>query len=379
MKKLDLVIIIPFLMFIFTFGLLYFFTPDIEFSESENKYLEQMPEISAENIISGEFETDFETYLSDQFAGRDFWVSANTTLLITALRRDVNGVYIGSDGYLLEVFDSIDTERYEKHIAALNKFASYTDVPIFLAIAPTSVSVMSDKLPAFAPNASQTEYISGFYEGLDDKIKAINISDVLTLYSNDYIYYRTDHHWTTYGAYLAFNAIAGAMRLETAEDTEVTATTVSESFLGTLYSKGNFLVSPDSIQRFDYNSPVKYTVTYDDGSVSDSLYDSDYLTAKDKYGYFASGNPAHLIVETEAGTGKTLVILKDSYMHCMLPFFTKYYDTIHMLDPRYINTNLTDYISELNPDEILILYNAKTLSDDVNFLKLGFTPKDVQS
>jgi len=375
MKKNDLIIIIPFLMFIFTFGLLYFFVPDIEFSESENKYLQQLPKVSLKSIMNGDFESDFEDYLSDQIVGRDFWVQCNTVLLLASGQKDVNGVYVGDDGYLLEVFDNIDFDKYEKQISALNKFASYVDVPIYFTISPNSVSVLSDKLPEFAVNYSQDKYIEDFYNGLSSDIITINISDVLKQHSDEYIFYRTDHHWTTYGSYLAFNEIIDVMGFSSLPSDVLTETAVSNEFKGTFYSKGNFIVDSDIINCYEIKNAPDITVTLDDGTICDTLYDESSLDKKDKYGYFSHGNPAHLKVETSVENGKTLVIVKDSYMHCMLPFFTLYYSEIHMLDPRYIKTNLTEYITDLNPDEILILYNAKTLSDDVNFTRLGTEPK----
>ena len=375
MKKNDLIIIIPFLMFIFTFGLLYFFVPDIEFSESENKYLQQLPKVSLKSIMNGDFESDFEDYLSDQIAGRDFWVQCKTVLLLASGQKDVNGVYVGDDGYLLEVFDNIDFDKYEKQISALNKFSSYVDVPVYFTISPNSVSVLSDNLPEFAVNYSQDKYIEDFYNGLSSDIITINISDVLKQHSDEYIFYRTDHHWTTYGSYLAFNEIIESMGFSPLSSELLTERSVSDEFKGTFYSKGNFIVDSDIINCYEIKNASDITVTLDDGTVCDTLYDESYLDKKDKYGYFSHGNPAHLKVETSVENGKTLVIVKDSYMHCMLPFFTLYYSEIHMLDPRYIKTNLTEYITELDPDEILILYNAKTLSDDVNFTRLGTEPK----
>lgn len=362
-------------MFIFTFGLLYFFVPDIEFSESENKYLQQLPKVSLKSIMNGDFESDFEDYLSDQIVGRDFWVQCNTVLLLASGQKDVNGVYVGDDGYLLEVFDNIDFDKYEKQISALNKFASYVDVPIYFTISPNSVSVLSDKLPEFAVNYSQDKYIEDFYNGLSSDIITINISDVLKQHSDEYIFYRTDHHWTTYGSYLAFNEIIDVMGFSSLPSDVLTETAVSNEFKGTFYSKGNFIVDSDIINCYEIKNAPDVTVTLDDGTICDTLYDESSLDKKDKYGYFSHGNPAHLKVETSVENGKTLVIVKDSYMHCMLPFFTLYYSEIHMLDPRYIKTNLTEYITDLNPDEILILYNAKTLSDDVNFTRLGTEPK----
>ncbi|MBQ4269965.1 MAG: hypothetical protein IJB97_10005 [Clostridia bacterium] len=374
MKKKDLIIIIPFLMFIFTFGLLYFVIPDIEFSENENKYLQQFPNVTFKNIANGKFEADFEEYLSDQIAGRDLWVAGNSVLLQACGRKDINGVYIGNDGYLLEIFDKLDMDRYSKQIAALNKFVTYVDCPVYFAISPNSVSVMNEKLPKNAVNYSQEKYISEFYSALSSEITTIDLSSVLKAHCDEYIFYRTDHHWTSYGAFLAYNELAEIMGLKILSEEDVSVTEISSDFLGTLFSKGNFIIEPDTMHRYELKNSPEYTVILDDGKELDTLFDESYLSSKDKYAYFSHGNPGHLKVETEADNDKILVIVKDSYMHCMLPLFVDSYSEIHMLDPRYIKTNLTEYITALEPDEILMLYNAQTLSGDVNFTRLGTAP-----
>ena len=298
MKKKDLIIIIPFLMFIFTFGLLYFVIPDIEFSENENKYLQQFPNVTFKNIANGKFEADFEEYLSDQIAGRDLWVAGNSVLLQACGRKDINGVYIGNDGYLLEIFDKLDMDRYSKQIAALNKFVTYVDCPVYFAISPNSVSVMNEKLPKNAVNYSQEKYISEFYSALSSEITTIDLSSVLKAHCDEYIFYRTDHHWTSYGAFLAYNELAEIMGLKILSEEDVSVTEISSDFLGTLFSKGNFIIEPDTMHRYELKNSPEYTVILDDGKELDTLFDESYLSSKDKYAYFSHGNPGHLKVES---------------------------------------------------------------------------------
>ena len=386
--KTDLMSSIIFVVFIIVFGFLFIILPDASFSENENRNLAQAPKTTLKTVFDGSFESDFENYLTDQFPFRDFWVSANTVFSMYFLnKQDINGVYIGKDGYLLEKFEDINIDRMKNQIDALLRFDGWVDSPIYFAIVPNSISIYSDKLPAFAPAereyngntlSNQADYIKLFYSSLPDSIQTIDLYSVLELHKGEYIYYRTDHHWTTLGAYYAYVKICETLGVSSNPISDYTLTDVSDSFLGTFYSKGNFPVKPDIITRFDYFDPVDYTVV-SDGVELDSVYDDTFLTKKDKYSYFMSGNPAHLTVNTKANSGKTLVVLKDSYTHCLLPFFMQHYDTIHMIDIRYINQNITDYVSELAPDEIIIIYNAKTLSDDINFLKLGYTPRNMKS
>ena len=384
-KKSDVILSVLFVIFIFLFGILFIIIPDTEFSESENRVLAQAPQISFKNIADGSFESGFENYITDQFPFRDFFVRANTAVSMYALgKQDINDVYIGKDGYLFEKFENINTDRMHKQIEALTRFSERIGVPVTFAIVPNSIAVYSDKLPSFAPAeteyeggiiSNQSEYIKDFYSALPDTITKIDLLPVLESHADEYIYYRTDHHWTTLGAFYAYEQICASLGINANSIDEYIITEVSSEFYGTLFSKGNFPVSPDIISRFDLKSPVSYTVSSDGGEQTDSFYDESYLEKKDKYSYFMSGNPAHLTVNTNADSEETLVLIKDSYSHCLLPFFISHFKTIHMIDPRYISRNLTEYVSDLSPDSIVVIYNAKTLSDDINFIKLGYTPK----
>ena len=384
-KKSDIVLSVLFILFIFTFGILFIVLPDSDFSESENRMLSQAPKVTFQTVSDGSFEKSFENYLTDQFPFRDFWVRSNTAVSMYALlKHDINGVYIGKEGYLFEKFENIDTKRMQNQIDALSRFSERFDVPVIFAVAPNSIAVFTDNLPAFAPAekeyvsgslSNQREYINQFYSSLPDSVRTVDLVSALENHKNEYIYYRTDHHWTTLGAYYAYRAICAELDAEPYSLDDYTITPVSDSFYGTLFSKGNFPVSPDTITRFDLKIPLDYSVVSDGAEIA-SLYDESYLSKKDKYSYFMSGNPAHLTVNTAANTGKTAVFIKDSYTHCLLPFFLPYFDTIHMIDPRYISQNITEYVSALSPDCIIVIYNAKTLSDDTNFIKLGYTPRN---
>ena len=157
-KKSEIILSILFVAFVFIFGILFVVLPDISFSESENRILAQMPKASLKTVFDGSFESDFESYVTDQFPFRDFWVRSNTIVSMSVLnKKDINGVYIGDDGYLLEKFENIDTNRWNNQIEALIKFDEWNDTPISFAIVPTSVSIYKEKLPAFAPAETVTD------------------------------------------------------------------------------------------------------------------------------------------------------------------------------------------------------------------------------
>ncbi len=378
-KKFNILLSALFLLFIFGFGIIFLILPDKDFSDNENRTLQQRPSLTAKSFFNGEYMTDIEDYVTDQFPFRDGWMMSNSLIQTALLKKDINGVYLSKDGYLIEVFDSVDETLYQRQLQALNKFVTYnqqSDRNYYIAIIPNSVYILEGKLPAYAPTLDQGEYISGIYDGISgDLLTKIDVCSTLFEHADEYIYYRTDHHWTSLGAYYGYTAIATAMGISPSPIEDYTVTPVTDSFKGTFFSKGNFAVTPDTIEKIELTTPVKVTAWGDDGEKSHSIYFEPALEIKDKYTYFLGGNPAHYTVETSADSQKTLVMIKDSYSHSLLPFFLEHYSTIHMLDLRYINKNINDYISQLDPDDVLLIYNAVTFSGDTNITKLGFAPK----
>jgi len=378
-KKFNVLLSVLFLIFIFGFGILLIALPDRDFSDNENRSLQQLPSLSVKNFFSGKFMTEIEDYVTDQFPFRDGWMQANSFVQTALLKKDINGVYLSDDGYLLEVFDGVDQTLYKRQMQALNKFVSYheeDDVNYYIALVPNSVYILKEKLPAYAPTLDQSDYINGIYDAISGELLTkIDVCETLSDHSSEYIYYRTDHHWTSLGAYYGYTAIAKAMGLESSSLESYAVTAVTNDFKGTFFSKGNFAVIPDTIEKIELKTPVSITAWGDDGIETDTLYYEPALETKDKYTYFLGGNPAHYTIETSSDSGKTLVMIKDSYSHSLVPFFIEHYSSIHMLDLRYINKNINDYIAEIAPDDVLLVFNAATFSGDTNINKLGFAPK----
>lgn len=379
-KKFNLLLSLLFIIFISVFGILLIVLPDRDFSDNENRTLQQLPRLSLSKIVDGSYMTEIEDYVTDQFPFRDSWMAANSVVQKSLLKKDINGVYLCDDGYLIEVFDSIDTTLYNRQIQALNRFVTFwenSNIHFHLAVIPNAVSVLEEKLPPYAPRIDQAEYINGIYDEISGSVlNKINTLDTLSAHSDEYIYYRTDHHWTSLGAYYGYTAIAEAMGISPSPLEAYNVTVASEDFKGTLFSKGNFVVEADTIEKFELKEPITLTAWENEENKTDTVFYEPALETKDKYTYFLGGNPAHYTIQTSSDSGKTLVMIKDSYSHALVPFFLEHYSEIHMLDLRYINKNINDYISELDPDDVLLVFNAITFSGDTNITKLGLTPSD---
>jgi len=362
-----------FLVLIFGFTAVTFVWPERTFSENENRTLATMPEFSLKKLFSGEFMSEYEEYITDQFFLRDEWIQLKTLSEMALNKQDINGVYMGKDGYLIERHEDseIDFEMLEKSkdrlVAFAEKFADRLGAEhVKVMLVPTASEILTDKLPAFATGFDQNGMIDEIYGRLPEGT-ALDVRDVLKEHADEYIYYKTDHHWTTLGAFYAYQEYAKAMGLSVPSLEEVKQTVVTEEFLGTVHSKLNLKLSMDEIYRFELpGTPSKVKVTVDMAESFDSMYVDEYLSMKDKYSYFLNGN--HGLTEIVSnGNGKgTLLIIKDSYAHSFAPLVAGDYAKVYMVDFRYFNMPITQFIMQNRVTDVLVLYNAVTFATDTH-------------
>lgn len=343
--------------------------PDKTFSEKENRNLAQRPAFSVSALKSGEYTADMNTYIADQFPLRNLWIKLHAKCETALGHYFINGVYKGDGGYLFEDVTVQDGEGLSGRLEAINNFAETVNtVPSYMMIVPNAASVMSGCLPENAPVADQDAYLDSFYAGLSTKIHKV---DVREIFKNEYengtqLYYRTDHHWTTDAARLAFEYASSEMGYD-ASAAEFKEYPVTADFSGTLESKSGFHAKSDVINVFlpQGDSDVVYIVeNVSSSEKSASVYVPDKLDSSDKYAVFFGGNYPLLHITSMAGTGKKLLIFKDSYANSFVPFLIPYYSEIFMVDPRYYTDDVYSLINENGVDQILFLYNANTFAED---------------
>ena len=182
------------------------FSPDKGYSSSENRNLELYPTMTWENVLSGRYQEQYESFVEDQFPFRDGWILLKTTTDRLSGKKEFNGIYQGKNGYLIQNFTEPDTEKEEKMFAAVKGFTEkHTDIRHYAIVAPTAVSVLSDKLPKNAPAGNQNAYLDQVLKNFTDAgVTFVDIRESMkTAAEEKQIYYKTDHHWTTDGAYVA--------------------------------------------------------------------------------------------------------------------------------------------------------------------------------
>lgn len=378
-KKSSYAIGGTFLLLIFGITIASLLVSDTAFSENENRYLAEKPEFSADALFSGSYTKEYETYITDQFILRNTWIKMKTSLEYLLLKQDINGVYFAKDGYYIEKIDSTDVEQTQlsKNESRLIEFIEKNkkqlgEDRVYALLAPTAFVALSDKLPLFATGFDQ--------EGMMDRLALsigenwVDTREVLKSHSDDSIYYKTDHHWTTTGAFYAYQEWAKQAGFVPMQQEDFDIEKVSDNFYGTLHSKINLSVEPDEIHLYQLEKPYKvnYNYGYDmNGKPSkeeETLYDLSRLQTKDQYTVFLKGNNSLVEIETDVKNDRKLLIIKDSYAHCFAPFAVNHFEKTYMVDFRYFNMPISQFIEENQITDILVLYNAVSFAKDKNTL-----------
>ncbi|MBE5960737.1 MAG: hypothetical protein E7256_05030 [Lachnospiraceae bacterium] len=371
----DYLVIGIFLVLIYGFTVASLLSPEKGFSENENRVLASKPDFTVDALFDGTYATKYETYVTDQFVLRDSWISIKTGVERMMLKRDINGVYFAKDGYLIEKLDEedINKDQMNKNITYLTNFIQkYASIlgedRVHAMIVPTAYEILTDKLPAFATGFDQDTLLDAIQSVLGANF--VDTRSILRAHADDYIYYRTDHHWTVKGAYLAYTEWAKASGFTPWSEEDFTIRLVSSDFLGTIYSKVNTKVTPDDM--YIYDTDESYTVEYNMDKIKhDTLYALDRLETKDKYTVYLTGNNALVEINSTVTNGRNLLIIKDSYAHCFAPFAANHYENVYMIDFRYFNMPVSSFIESNNITDILVLYNASSFLEDRNIYNLS--------
>ncbi len=353
------------------------FSEKKEISENLNRKLATFPELTVKKYYNGSFTEGIEKYVSDHFIGHDGWIAAKTRLELLMGKRERGDTYILKDR-LVEKIAEPDPEVIQKTIDGIRKYAEDNGVNPYLMLVPTQAEIYKDMLPANAPNPDQQAFIKDVYSQLDGTAVCIDVYSAMAANRSDYIYYRTDHHWTTKGAFIAYNAAGEKMGYEPLGADSYDIDHAGEDFKGTFYSRTLYDgIEYDTLDIWlptERGAEVSVEVYETFGAapaVYDSMYFREYLDVKDKYSAFLGTNKPMITVKT-GNKGEKLLIFKDSYAHCYVPFLTEHYSEITMIDMRYISLSYKDLIDVSQYDKTMFLYNVSTFMSDENLKKLMF-------
>lgn len=341
------------------------------YSPVEKRELQTRPEISITKVLDGRFQRKYESYLRDQFPGRDHWVSFQTDMELFMGKNEIHNVYIGKNHYLLEHYTEkeFDPQQISKNLQALEKFVGKTkqNADVHVMMVPTKSWVLREKLPAFAPHYKEQKFYDALQQKLEKEDVLISVEPVLDAHKEEEIYYRTDHHWTTLGAWYAYEQYTKAVGgdLQRAQGKKKFRC-ISKDFYGTTYAKINYARQADKIEI--YEPADKLRVVYNMGEKkTKTLYDFSFLKTADQYSVFTGGNQAVLEITGGIKNGKTLLLIKDSFANSILPFLAEDYEKLVVVDLRQLNVSGDRLLEMFSPTDILILYNSAQFAQDKEF------------
>lgn len=344
--------------------------PDRDTSEMENRALESAPRFSMASVLSGDFMKQWETYLSDQFVGRDLCRDIKVGLDRLGGSRKENGIYIGKGGQLLQDIEVPDQEQLTANVDAIRTFAeTYENIPVTMMLIPDAACILSDSLPTFAQVEDQRQMFSMVERNLGDCVRWIDTVSVLNKHTSEKLYYKTDHHWTTQAAFYVFRDSAQTLGIDSDVSGSFVSYVVTDSFNGTLAAASG--AELDEKERIDIYVPSEgdddVIVSYvDEGRKTTSLYDSSKLETRDKYGVFLGGNTSVIDIKTVSTSQKRLLVVKDSFADCFIPFLAPYYREIVVVDPRYYSGTMDEIMDAYRITDALILYSGNTFFTDNN-------------
>ena len=376
--KLRFAPAVLFVAFIFGLAIWFVVNPKADYSSSEKRYLQQFPETSVDTVLSGEFSEKFETYFADHFPQRNMWVGLNSYYNLGIGLNGRNGVYNSADGYLINV--PVDKENYvRKNIRVLAEFKEKIgDVPMTVMLAPSTGYIATDKLPLIHDSYNDDTYFDETAKTLGES--GVNFVDLRETFKQKYaegvqLYYRTDHHWTTDGAYEGYVKLCEKLGVQPA-DKDSFAKTAYGGFYGTTYStSGYWLTKPDSITVYDNQENTDKNITVkisEDGKDNHygSMFFYNHIDEDDKYPVFLDGNHALTEIQNKNAKNGTIVVIKDSFSHSLAPFLAENYSKVVLVDLRYYKQSVSDLIKKENPEQVVALYGIDNLATDTDIVWL---------
>ena len=359
-----------FVMCMIIFFLLNLIVSDKEMSEEENRMLAGSPRLSWSSLVSGDFMTKYETYLADQFAGRNFWRSIKVGLSGLGGSRQEEDILIGKDDYLMEEIVSPDQDTLMENLEAIRQFAKRSrDIQTYMLLVPNAANIMRDRLPAFATVSDQSRMFAQVKRELGEDVEWLDAAEALKKHAGEQIYYKTDHHWTSLGAFYTFSQVAEQMQIKTDVSSGFVSYPISTTFNGMLAAKSGCRmdVREDIYMYVPRDTDNDVVVNYvDEQRKTASLYDSSKLKTRDQYAVFLGENTSVVDIKTVSESKRRLLLIKDSYANSFVPFLTPYFREIVLVDPRYYSGTIEDIMDTYRISDVLYLYSGNTFFQDNN-------------
>lgn len=368
-------LLVLFFLFLVGFMVLDGLWPKRSYSDLERRQLNQFPAFSLSQLIQNKWTADYDSYTKDQVVFRDTWMklqSLSERLLFQKV--EIGGAVIGkNDALFTKMFGLTNNEEklLNKNTLLVQQFAENFPGKVTLMLAPSASLIYQEELPAGTPMLDENSALDTIFDAVGQD-HVLDLRQPFEAAKADKLYYSTDHHWTTWGAYLAYRQFCSREGLDPLEVTQQDFTQVPD-FYGTTYAKAlywktqpdtlDYLELPNQLTVWNIDSQLNLTESFTAG-----LYDTEKFDTVDKYAAFLYGNNGYTTIQGN-GEGSILVV-KDSYANSFVPFLCANYERIGVIDPRGYKLSIQELAQQEGYDNILLLFNFQTFksSNDLNGL-----------
>lgn len=351
--------------------------PKRDMIELENRKAAQFPAFSVEALLDGRWQSGFARWMQDQFLLRDAWINTQRAAdEIVFQKAEEGGILLGKDQWMFTKLFTIDDatrQQTAKNVQAVAEFAARYPGKVTFLLAPSASVIYPEALPAGAPMADENALLDDIFAQVGESAAVIDLREPFTARRDEYLYFKTDHHWTTNGAYRAYEQFCVLKGLTPFDRDAHEAVTV-EDFQGTHYSATRLWnVKNDTITYYPLpNQMTIYNITGEaqyEPMTTENLINTDKFATRDKYAAFLDGNNGYSVIEGD-GEGSILVV-KDSYANSFIPYLTANYEKIGVVDFRNFKYGLDSTIEREGYDEVLILYNFQTFIADTDLIYIS--------
>lgn len=360
---------VVFVLFLAGMSLGLLFLPTRSYSENEKRFLAELPEVTVQGILDGTVQKKLEDYTADQLPGRNFFVGINAYWALITGRNAAQDILLCADDYLINAPENVGDETFVNNLTCFDHFAREAGVPANMMIVPSTGYLMEEVLPAFHKAYRDDEYFTQA-QGILTYTKLLDLRQVLKEgVQQGQVCYKTDHHLTSFGNYLIYRSYQEALGQPFRAQSDYLVERWG-GFYGTTWSGSGFWqIPPDAVELWKQEG-LNVRVTFADGEngpeTKYDLFYPEHLQNLDKYPVFLDGNHSLVTIQNPDAQGGSLLLIRDSYAHCLATFLAGDYKTIYLVDLRYYREDLSAFLEQHPVDQLLYLYGIDNLLTDTN-------------
>ena len=364
-KLHEIVTCVLFCGFIGMMGLLYLVLPKTDFSELEKRELEAFPILNWETLTSGQFGADLETYMADHMPGRNFFVGLGAYYDLFIGQQPSKDIYLAEGDRLVETPVVWNQEQVEKNLRYIQNLSQKLGQPIDMILVPSAGFILEDQILGVHDDYTDDAIISQIYAMAGENIRCLDLAKLyLSVSDRENLYYRTDHHWTSYGAYMAYQAYMQQLGRPYASR-EFFTVEAHPGFRGSTYTRSALWLTPGENVELWQGSNLQVET---DQGIHEGAFYLDRLKEADMYTVFLDGNQPIVRIRNEANAGKgKLLVIRDSYSNCIGPMLAESYEEVVMVDLRYYRSAVSALVAAEGFDQILLMYSIGNFMTDSNF------------